>query len=291
MNRQDCADVVLGMTSTRKLVMGVLNVTPDSFSDGGLYLNVPEAVRQAQKMADSGANIIDVGGESTRPGSLPVPAEEQIRRIAPVVHQLSVSLGIDRIISIDTTRSAVAEAAFRAGARIVNDVSAGTADSGMFEVVSKHHAWIVLMHMQGTPLTMQDNPAYNDVVEDVATFLDTRATKAIEAGIPKDRIIIDPGIGFGKTKNDNLQLLASLDRFVKMGYPVLLGTSRKRFMGAICNEPHPVDLLGATIATTVLGVMKGVRIFRVHDARANRQAIDVITAILSFSGEGSALNT
>lgn len=280
----DSADGFLRMTGARRLVMGILNITPDSFSDGGLYLNEVEAVRQGQKMADDGADIIDIGGESTQPGALPVSSEEQIRRIVPVVRQLSVRLGVEGIISVDTTQSVVAEAALGAGARIVNDVSAGRADPKMFSLVSEYQAGIVLMHMQGTPLTMQDNPAYVDVVEEVAGFLEERAAKAIEAGITRDRIIIDPGIGFGKTKIDNLRLLASLDRFVRIGFPVLLGASRKRFMGAICNESRPSDLLGATIATTTLGVMKGVGIFRVHDVRANRQAIDVITAISSFSG-------
>lgn len=280
----DSADGFLRMTEARRLVMGILNVTPDSFSDGGLYLDEAEAVRKGQKMADDGADIIDVGGESTRPGALPVSSEEQIQRIVPVVRQLSAYFGREGIVSVDTTQSAVAEAALGAGARIVNDVSAGRADPRMFPLVSEYQAGIVLMHMQGTPLTMQDNPAYIDVVEEVAGFLEERTAKAIKAGIPRDRIIIDPGIGFGKTKTDNLRLLASLERLVRMGFPVLLGASRKRFMGAICSESRPRDLLGATIATTTFGVMKGVGIFRVHDVRANRQAIDVITAISNFSG-------
>lgn len=277
---RNIVEVVLERSSRIPVVMGVLNVTPDSFSDGGRYVDPGHAVRHGLRMIDDGAEIIDVGGESTRPGSEPVEPEEQIRRILPVIIGLSRKIGrSSRLISVDTSASNVADRALAAGANLVNDVSAGTVDPSMFPVVARHSAGIALMHMQGVPRNMQDGPSYNDVVEEVATFLEARAEVAIGAGIARDRIILDPGIGFGKTKADNLRLLSSLERLVKIGYPVLLGTSRKRFMGSICAESSPQELVGATIATTVLGYSKGVRLFRVHDVRHNRQALDVAAAI------------
>jgi dihydropteroate synthase len=263
------------------LIMGILNVTPDSFSDGGRFCNLDQAVLQAQRMVEEGADIIDIGGESTRPGAEPVKAEEQLERVVPVIRALRRCLPESCLISVDTTRSAVAEEALGAGADLINDISAGLDDPGMFEVVAKYGVPIVLMHMQGTPKTMQDNPHYANVVDEVATFLEDRAIRAQDAGILGENIILDPGIGFGKRRNDNLRLIAELGRLVEIGYPILLGTSRKRFMGAICGESRPTELLGATVATTALGVAKGVKIFRVHDVRENRQAADVVAAVLS----------
>jgi dihydropteroate synthase len=268
------------------LIMGILNVTPDSFSDGGRFCNLDQAVLQAQRMAEEGADIIDIGGESTRPGAEPVKAEEQLERVIPAIRALRRCLPADCLISVDTTRSMVAEAALGAGADLINDVSAGQDDPGMFETIAKYGVPVVLMHMQGTPRTMQDNPHYVNVVGEVATFLEFRAAKAQDAGVLRENIILDPGIGFGKRKNDNLRLIAELERFVGTGYSVLLGTSRKRFMGAICGEARPTELLGATVATTAFGVTKGVKIFRVHDVRANRQAADVVAAILSAAKNG-----
>lgn len=270
----------------RPLIMGILNVTPDSFSDGGAFQALDLAAQHALAMVNEGADIIDVGGESTRPGSEPVSADEQIKRVVPVIRKIRELIPRECLISVDTTLTPVAEAAVAAGADIVNDVSAGRNDSKMFDFVAAWGGRIVLMHMQGTPKTMQDNPSYSDVVEEVCSFLRSRAEAAIAAGIKPENIILDPGIGFGKTRQHNLLLMANLERITHLGFPVLLGTSRKRFMGAICGETEPTDLLGATVATTAYGVMKGVRIFRVHDVRENRQAADVMAAI--GGGEFSA---
>ena len=261
--------------------MGILNITPDSFSDGGRYQNCDLAVEQALLMVAEGADIVDVGGESTRPGSARVSAADQIGRVVPIIRALRQQLPATCTISIDTTLSEVAVAAVKAGAGLVNDVSAGTDDPLLFKAVAHLGAPIVLMHRQGTPETMQDNPVYADMVGEVRAYLEGRANAAIAAGIPHESIIIDPGIGFGKKKAHNLQLMAGLSVFVDTGFPVLLGASRKRFMGAVCHEQAPSELLGATVATTVLGVMAGIKIFRVHDIKPNRQAADVTTAILA----------
>lgn len=259
--------------------MGILNVTPDSFSDGGSFIEVADAVAQARKMIEEGANILDIGGESTRPGSEPVSAQEQIQRVVPVIEAIRQNLSNDILISIDTTRHEVAAAALDAGASMVNDISAGSEDPALLTLVAKRAAPIILMHIQGTPKTMQDQPFYEHVVEEVLVYLKQRIAACLKAGIPSHRIAIDPGIGFGKRKQDNLQLLANLNRFVASGYPVLLGTSRKRFMGAICDVDNPAELVTATAITTALGVMAGVKIFRVHDIKENRHALDVAWAI------------
>jgi len=268
--------------SSRPLMMAILNVTPDSFSDGGLYLDLDVATREAKRMVGEGADILDVGGESTRPGSEPVPAQEQIARVIPVIERLRAHLPEELPISIDTTRSEVACAALTAGASLVNDVSAGRDDQAMLDLVAERGASIALMHMQGTPKTMQNDPFYDDVVKDVLSFLLDRAGVAQRAGVARERILLDPGIGFGKRKEDNLCLIANLHRFVATGYPVLLGTSRKRFMGAVCGATQPSELGAATVATTALGVMSGVRVFRVHDVKQNRQAADVAAAIRHY---------
>ncbi|HLF96385.1 MAG TPA: dihydropteroate synthase [Methylococcaceae bacterium] len=260
------------------LLMGILNVTPDSFSDGGRHLPLDAALEQAGRMLTEGADILDVGGESTRPGSEPVDAAEQMRRVLPVIEAIRRQWP-ECCVSVDTSRAAVAEAALDAGADLVNDISAGRDDPKMFPLIAARGVPILLMHMQGTPKTMQDNPCYEDVVEEVLAFFRERIAAARAAGIPDRHIVLDPGIGFGKRKQDNLDLLASLDRFTAMGYPVLLGASRKRFMGAICRETEPAALVPATVATTALGVMAGIRIFRVHDVRENRQAADIAAAV------------
>ncbi|CAL1241228.1 Dihydropteroate synthase [Candidatus Methylocalor cossyra] len=270
--------------------MGILNVTPDSFSDGGLYLDPERALRRAEEMIAEGVDIIDIGGESTRPGAEPVSAEVQIDRVMPVVRLLRKRLPAGCLLSVDTTDSSVAEVALDAGVDLINDISAGLADRKMFSVLAARSAAVVLMHMQGTPKTMQNDPQYGDVVEEIRAFLLSRAKEAELAGIRRGDIIIDPGIGFGKRKDHNLKILAELQRFVETGYAVLLGTSRKRFMGAICREGRPDELLGATVATTVLGVAMGVKIFRVHDVRANRYAADITTAILAAREKGRTLN-
>jgi len=258
--------------------MGILNVTPDSFSDGGKYSTVEAAALQAEKMLADGADIIDIGGESTRPGSEPVPASEQIRRVVPVIEAIK-GLSSHLLISIDTTLAEVAEAALKAGADLINDVSGGTGDAKMLTLAARLDAPIVLMHNQGTPKTMQDHPYYDDVVGEVVAVLRERVEAALAAGIKKERIIIDPGIGFGKRRQDNIDLLAHLDAFAGLGFPVLLGTSRKRFMGSLCHVEEPAELVTATAVTTALGVMTGVKLFRVHDVKENRQAADVAWAI------------
>jgi dihydropteroate synthase len=267
------------LRSNRPLIMGILNRTPDSFSDGGLYQDEAQALAHALKMVEEGADIIDVGGESTRPGSWRIEVGEQIRRVVPIIERLRGSLPAAIPISIDTTRAEVAAAALAAGASILNDISAGRDDPAMFKLAAQTGAPIILMHMQATPETMQINPAYGDVVAEVKSFLLERAEAAQAASIRREQVFIDPGIGFGKTNEHNLALMANLKQFVDTGYPVLLGTSRKRFMGAICAQTEPKELLGATCATTALGVMAGVRIFRVHDIKANRQAADVAWTI------------
>jgi dihydropteroate synthase len=263
----------------KPLIMGILNVTPDSFSDGGQYSDIDAAVRQVRRMLDEGADIIDIGGESTRPGAEPVAADEQIRRVAPVVEAIRRQVSADIPISIDTTLSAVAKAALAAGADIINDISAGRDDEAILALAAETDAPIILMHSQGTPKTMQDNPCYDDVVQEVLAALHRQIDAALKAGIKKKRIAIDPGIGFGKRKQDNIDLLAHLDAFAATGYPVLLGTSRKRFMGTICDVSEPSELVTATAVTTALGIMAGVQMFRVHDIRENRQAADVAWAI------------
>jgi dihydropteroate synthase len=262
----------------KPLIMGILNVTPDSFSDGGRYVTVDAAVAQAEKMLADGADIIDIGGESTRPGSDPVPAPEQIRRIVPVIEAIC-SLSSALTISIDTTLSEVAEAALKAGADMINDVSGGIEDRDILRLAACRNAPIVLMHSQGKPKTMQDNPYYGDAVREIRVALAARVEAALAAGVEKERIIIDPGIGFGKRRQDNLDLLAHLDTFVELGFPVLLGASRKRFMGSLCHVQEPAELVTATAVTTALGVMAGVKLFRVHDVKENRQAADVAWAI------------
>jgi dihydropteroate synthase len=262
----------------KPLIMGILNVTPDSFSDGGKYATVGEAVLQAERMRADGADIIDIGGESTRPGSDPVPASEQIRRVVPVIEAVRSRLpGLS--ISIDTTLSEVAEAALQAGADMINDVSGGIGDPAILTLAARRDAPIVLMHSQGTPKTMQDNPYYDEVVGEIRSILLERAGAALQAGIKRERIVLDPGIGFGKRKQDNLDLLAHLEAFVELGFPVLLGASRKRFMGSLCHVQEPAELVTATAVTTALGVMAGVKLFRVHDVKENRQAADVAWAI------------
>jgi len=268
----------LGDPAQAPLVMGVLNVTPDSFSDGGRHAEPGAALVQARRMLDEGASIIDVGGESTRPGALPVADDTQCARVLPVIRGLRREFGGEFLISIDTRSAVVAAAALEAGADIVNDVSAA-GDPAMLDCVVAHRAALVLMHMQGTPQTMQQAPHYEDVTREVRDFLAARAAAACAAGLPRERVIVDPGIGFGKTRAHNLGLLRDLRTIVALGHPVLLGTSRKRFMGAICRETDAHELVGATCATTALGVAAGVRIVRVHDVRPNRQALEVAWAL------------
>lgn len=263
------------------LIMGILNLTPDSFSDGGRFNQIEPAVQHALDMMYQGADLIDVGGESTRPGADRISAERQIERVADCIKAIKEIAQDELRLSIDTTLARVAECAIDAGASMINDVSAGLDDPEMLPLAADRHVPLILMHMQGTPATMQANPVYDDVLEEVRAYLLDRVEQAMAAGVREEDIIIDPGIGFGKTQEHNEQLITGLKRFSDTGLPVLLGTSRKRFMGAICGGVAATELLGATCATTVIGVNAGVQFFRVHDVRANRQAADVAYAILN----------
>ena len=258
------------------LVMGILNVTPDSFSDGGLFLDKDQAIEQGLRMAAEGAAILDVGPESTRPGSRPVPVDEQIRRAVPVIEALARQVKVP--ISIDAHDVEVAKAALDAGASLINDITA-LADGRMAEMAADRHVRVVLMHMQGTPAIMQASPSYTDVVAEVLAFLMERATKAQAAGIPRERIFIDPGIGFGKTVEHNLALLRNLDRFVTTGYRVLVGPSRKRFIGQITGRESPQDRVFGTAAVVALCVQAGVSVVRVHDVAAMVDVVRMASSI------------
>ncbi len=256
--------------------MGIINVTPDSFSDGGLFLDRERAVRRGLELAADGADIIDVGGESTRPGSLPVTEEEELGRVIPVIRELRPRTGA--LISVDTSKAAVAAAAVEAGADIINDVSALRADPAMAGVVAASGAGLVIMHMKGTPRTMQLNPEYDDVLAEVRDFLEARIRAAEAAGIPRERVIIDPGIGFGKNLEHNLDLIARQDLFLEIGRPLLMGISRKSFLGRILGLP-PEERLEGTIAVSVLCVQKGADILRVHDVKQVARAVKVAEAV------------
>jgi dihydropteroate synthase len=258
------------------LVMGVLNVTPDSFSDGGRFLDSGKAVEHGLKMVADGAAILDVGGESTRPGSEPVSAEEQIRRVVPVIEALAQRT--DAPISIDAHEPAVATAALDAGAGVINDITA-LGDERMAALAAKREVPVVLMHMQGTPQTMQAEPTYADVVTEVRRFLLDRAARVESLGVAPDRIFIDPGIGFGKTLEHNLRLLKHVDKFVATDYRVLVGTSRKSFIGRITGREKPADRVFGTAATVALCVAAGVSVVRVHDVGPMCEAVRLVEAI------------
>ena len=257
--------------------MGVLNVTPDSFSDGGLHLDQADAIAAGREMAGQGADIIDVGGESTRPGASPVPAEEELRRVIPVIEAL-VAEGV--VVSVDTSKPVVARAALEAGAEIVNDVTAA-ATGEMAEVVAGSRAAVILMHIQGTPRTMQQDPVYHDVVAEVASFLADHAHRVVAAGADPASIAIDPGIGFGKTVAHNLELIAGLGTLAGLGYPVVLGASRKTFIGRLTGIEVPQARDQATAVTTALGFERGARVFRVHDVASSRAALRLAAAIVN----------
>jgi dihydropteroate synthase len=256
--------------------MGVLNVTPDSFSDGGRFLDAVVAVAHGLEMEAEGADILDVGGESTRPGAEPVAPEEQIRRVVPAIAGL-VARGVRAQISIDTTRLAVAQAAVEAGATYVNDVSAFRADPALAGLVAERGLDCCLSHMRGDPRTMQAEVVYDDVVAEVKAFLEERRDAAVAAGIARERIMLDPGIGFGKRLEHNLELLRRLDELVELGQPLVIGTSRKSFLGRLTGRESD-DRLAGTIATNVLALERGASIFRVHDVRPVADALAVAAA-------------
>jgi dihydropteroate synthase len=266
--------------------MGIVNVTPDSFSDGGRYLDAQAAIEHGRSLVAQGAQIVDVGGESTRPGAEPVRAEEELRRVLAVIEGLA-GQALRAQISIDTSKAAVARAALGAGASLVNDVSALRADPQMAGLLADSGAECVLMHMRGEPRTMQQDPRYADVVDDVRAFLEERLAFAVREGVAEERILLDPGIGFGKTELHNLELLRRLDELLTLGRPIVIGTSRKGFLGRIlarsagAEEPvGPAGRLAGTIATNVLAYERGARVFRVHDVGPAREALAVAAATL-----------
>jgi dihydropteroate synthase len=258
--------------------MGVVNVTPDSFSDGGLFLDAKAAVAHGERLAVEGADILDVGGESTRPGAEPVPVREELERVVPVVERLS---GAGHTVSIDTTKLGVARAALDAGAAIVNDVSAFRFDPGMAALVAERGAGCCLMHMLGEPRTMQRDPRYGDVVSEVKAFLEERLAFATAEGVPEKRVWLDPGIGFGKTVEHNLELLRRLDELVALGRPLVVGTSRKSFLGTLAGGRSEGERLPGTIATNVLALERGARVFRVHDVAPVVDALRVAAATVA----------
>ncbi|WP_101065369.1 dihydropteroate synthase [Roseovarius salinarum] len=259
----------LGFAAPR--LMGILNVTPDSFSDGGEHATFDRAVAHALSMTAAGADMIDVGGESTRPGATEIPASREIDRAVPVIAAVAKDLGAP--ISIDTRKTAVARAARDAGAALVNDVSAFTFDDGLAPFCAEERLPVCAMHAQGDPQTMQDNPSYDDVLLDVYDFLSGRVAALEAAGIPRDAILVDPGIGFGKTQSHNLALLARLSLFHGLGCPVLLGASRKRFIGDIGRAPTSPERVPGSVAVALAGVAQGVQMLRVHDVAATRSAL------------------
>lgn len=260
----------------RPLILGVVNVTPDSFSDGGETPSCELAVERACLLKEQGADILDIGGESTRPGAEPVSIDQELSRVIPVIEALA-RRGI--CVSVDTRNAPVMAAALQAGASIINDVTALEGDAQSLGVVAASTASVILMHMQGQPGTMQDAPVYNDVVTEVGGYLVSRLRACEDAGISKDRIAIDPGIGFGKTQDHNLALLKNLGAFAALGSPLVLGVSRKSFIGRISNESDPAKRLAGSLSAGLAGLARGVSILRVHDVLETRQALDVWQAI------------
>lgn len=254
-------------------IMGILNVTPDSFSDGGRYLDAGHAMERGLHMVREGACMLDIGGESSRPGAESVPVEEEARRVVPVIAGLAAVS--DVLLSVDTTKAAVADRALAAGAHIVNDISAGTADPGMAEVIRKHRAGVVLMHMQGTPKTMQSGPIYNDVVDEVTRYLEARLAALTDAGLDRESLAVDPGLGFGKTVEHNVALLRGLPRLVGLGRPVLVGASRKSFLGRLTGcDVH--DRLAPSLAALAYAVQRGAHMLRVHDVKESCEVAQLL---------------
>jgi dihydropteroate synthase len=261
--------------------MGVLNVTPDSFYDRGKFFDQKKAVKHALDMERAGADIIDVGGESTRPGASDVSVDEELRRVEPVIR--AISKKVKAAVSVDTRKAKVADAALKAGASIVNDVSALRDDPCMAGVVAKHRAGIILMHMKGKPRDMQAGPRYTDTVKDITRSLKGSIALAKRAGVKDDKIIIDPGIGFGKTVEHNLDILRGLRRFKKLGYPLCVGASRKSFIGKILGSEDPEDRLAGSLAAAAIAAANGANIIRAHDVALTRQALDIVDSITGAS--------
>ena len=263
--------------SQRPLVMGIVNVTPDSFSDGGLFVQSDAAVAHALKLVGEGADILDIGGESSRPGALPVPLEQELERVVPVVKRLAAQAAVP--LSVDTCKAEVARQCLEAGARIINDITALAGDAAMVDVVRAAEAGVIIMHMQGTPATMQLNPYYGDVVHDIARFFEARLRDLNNSGIPAKRIAVDPGIGFGKTAHHNLELLNRLEEFQTLGRPLCLGVSRKGFLGKALQRPVDQRLAGSLAAVCYTLCRETAQVFRVHDVAATRDVVTVFQAI------------
>ena len=264
--------------SSRTHLMGVLNVTPDSFSDGGKFFKLEEAIKQGLKLAEEGADMIDIGGESTRPGSEPVTIEEELRRVIPVIEELTKMIQVP--ISIDTYKSRVAKEALDSGASMVNDISGLRYDPEMKKVIAKYDVPVVLMHIKGTPKNMQENPHYDNLIEEIKTYLIESIKIAKEAGIDGDKIIIDPGIGFGKTPEDNLRILKNLNEFTELGRPLMVGVSRKSFIGKILNLPTEERLEGS-LASMAAAIMNDANILRVHNVKESKRVAKLVDAILT----------
>ena len=262
----------------QSLIMGILNVTPDSFSDGGKYLEKNNAINHALAMIDNGADIIDVGGESTRPFSDPVSLDEEISRVIPVIE--GIRKESDVCISIDTTKSEVATAALNSGASLINDVSAMEVDPLMIDVALKFDCPIIIMHMKGTPKSMQENPQYESLISDIKDYLQERVDFIVSKGINSKKIVIDPGIGFGKTVENNFEIINNLNHFTKMGFPVMLGASRKSFIGISLDLPEE-DRLEGSLAANIIGLQNGAKIFRVHDVAETNKAFVIANKIFN----------
>ncbi|MBN2245446.1 MAG: dihydropteroate synthase [Candidatus Aminicenantes bacterium] len=260
--------------------MGVVNITPDSFSDGGLFLDHDKAVKQGLRLQQQGADIIDIGGESTRPGSNPISHKEELDRVLPVIKELKQKTDI--LISIDTMKAKVAESALDAGADMINDISALRADPDMGFLAAERNTPAIMMHMLGTPKTMQENPSYDNVLHEIHAFFEERIDAAVSQGVKRSKLILDPGIGFGKRLQDNLILIKKLSFFADLDLPLLIGPSRKSFIGAILDLPATQRLEG-TLASTTAGILSGAHIVRVHDVEAVRRAVLVTDAILNSS--------
>ncbi len=260
------------------LIMGILNVTPDSFHDQGRYGQFYAAVERAREMAADGAAIIDVGGESTRPGAEPVTGEDELARVIPVIEAIAPELEIP--VSVDTGKAAVARAALKAGAAVINDVTALRGDPEMALVAAEANCPLCLIHMLGEPRTMQQDPHYDDVIAEIKSFFEERVEAAVSHGVKRENIILDPGIGFGKTLEHNLEIVRRFDEFLTLGLPLMIGASRKRFIGMISGQEDTDGRLPGTIATNVMALAKGVSIFRVHDVEENYQALKVAAAIM-----------
>jgi len=263
------------------LIMGILNITPDSFSDGGLFLDPQAALEHALELVDEGADLLDIGGESTRPNALPVSEEEELRRVMPVLEKLAEQVRVP--LSIDTTKPAVARAALQAGASMVNDVGSNLGGAAMWPLVAETGAGYVLMHSRGTPQTMQQNPAYENLMAEVSRFFDERMVRLLASGVSAQQILLDVGLGFGKTVEHNLALLGGLGRFARWRRPLLVGASRKSFIGAVAAVPEARQRLAGSLACACWGVQHGAQVIRVHDVAATRQAIRMIEAMQPYA--------